>query len=173
MKTLSILSIFSFLFISGCNKDENKSENGFPVEYKVFLELQKSDGTSFNEGEVEAKGAYLDEEGALVFMGDWVQLPIDSEHSGILEKTVFGPFQIGMGSEGDYDAPEPGTEWVTNQLLLLRYQGITEIDTLRSRDSARYPDFRYFDIFKNDSLIQRFNDPENIIEYPWYISIQK
>ena len=172
MRTLIFISILSLWFILACNKEDHGSENTFPVTYEVFLELQKSDGTSFNEGEIEAKGAYLNKEGQLIFIGDWFQLPVDSGYSKIFEKTVFGPFEIGIGSEGDNEL-EPGIEWVSNQLLLLRYQGITEIDTLRSRDSARYPDFRYFDIFKNTTLIQRFNDPKNYIERPWYISITK
>lgn len=173
MKIFIIISILSLMVILACNKEDNTSGSGDPVFYTVFLELQKSDGTSFNEGEIEAKGAYLNEEGELIFQGDWFQLPIDPEFSSILEKTVFGPFDIGIGSEGDYDAPELGSEWVSNTLLLLRYQGITEIDTFRSRDSARYPDFRYFDLFKNDTLIQRFNDTANYIERPWHISITK
>ncbi len=170
MKTIYILSIFSIIMILACNKEENLPSGGDLLTYNVYLDLQKSDGTSFNEGEIEAKGGYLNEEGQLVYNGDWFQLPIDTD---IFGKTVFGPFEIGVSSGGGSNEPEPGTEWVSNTLLLLRYQGITEIDTLRSRDSSRYPDFRYFDIFKNDTLLQRFNDPDNYIERPWYITIQK
>lgn len=73
MKTLVNISILSLVFILACHKEDNVSGNGFPVTYNVFLELQKSDGTSFNEGEVQAKGAYLNEEGQLIFNGEWFQ----------------------------------------------------------------------------------------------------
>ncbi len=168
MRSFYLISIFSLLLISSCNKEENNPRNGLPAEYNVFLNLQKADGSPFNLGEVEAKGAYLNEGDELIFQGDWFQLPIDSDYSDVFGERVFGPFDLGIGWESGQE-PEEDTEWVTNQLLLLRYQGISEIDTLRSRDSARYPDFRYFDIYKNDSLIKRLNN----LEAPWKITIQK
>ncbi len=172
MKTFYIIPIFSLFLILSCNKEEKNPNSGDPITYNVYLDLQKSDGTSFGEGEIEAKGGFFNEEGELVFNGDWFLLPVSSDYTDIFGKSLFGPFEIGVSSEGN-DETEPGTEWVSNQLLLLRYQGISEIDTLRSRDSSRYPDYRYFDVFKNDTLIERFNDPENYIERPWYIIIQK
>ncbi len=167
MKTYYIISIFSFLFFSGCNKEENKPSSGDLITYNVYLDLQRTDSTSFDEGEVEAKGAYLNQDGELIFQGDWFQLPVSSDFTDIFGKSLFGPFEIGV-SDGDSNQ-EPGTVRVYNQLLLLRYQGISETDTLRGRDSSRYPDFRYFDIYKNDTLIQRLND----MEAPWKITVQK
>lgn len=170
MKIFCILSIFSLFFVLSCNKEENNpSTTSDPKTYSVFLDLQRFDGSSFNKGEVEAKGAFITEEGELIFQGDWFQLPLASDYyTDIFGKTVFGPFDIGIGWESGQE-PKEGTQWVRDQLLLLRYQGISEIDTLRSRDSARYPDFRYFDIYKNGTLLERLN----IMEAPWKITIQK
>jgi hypothetical protein len=172
MKTIFILSIFSLLLATACNKEENNATSGFPMIYNMYFDLQRPDGSSFNEGEVEAKGAYLNEAGELIFQEEWFELPVNSDFSDVLEKRVFGPFELGMGWESGQE-PEEGTEWVANHFLLLRYQGISEIDTLRSKTSARYPDYYYFDIFKNDELIVRLNDPDNYTERPWYITIQK
>ncbi len=168
MKTVYIISIFSLLMITSCNKEENSSGSGDPFIYTMFLDLQREDGTSFNEGEIEAKAAYINEDGELIFRGDWYPMSVASNYYiDIFGKTVFGPIDIGI-STVDYN-PEPGTEFVSNEIYLLRYDGNTEMDTLRIRDSSRYQEFRYFDIFKNDSLLVRLND----IEAPWKVTIQK
>ncbi|MBB6681722.1 hypothetical protein H4O20_09730 [Aequorivita sp. 609] len=172
MKTFYIILVFSLLLILGCNKEENNTPVGYPMSFDVYLDLQKPDGSPYNEGEVEAKGGFLDEEGHLIFNGDWITLPVDVEISAMLEKRVFGPFGLSIGWESG-EEPEEGTEWVINNILLLLYKNISDIDTLRGRDSTRYPEFRYFDIFKNGTLLQRFNDPDNYIERPWNITIQK
>lgn len=179
MKTTKIILIIFLFAITGCNKeDHNEINSDSPFIYNVYLELLKADGISFKEGEVEAKGGYMDAEGAVYYFNDWVQLPIDTYQSDILNKIIFGPFEIGVSvgqgvAGGDGDGSEQEREWVSNQLLQLRYQNIEEIDVLRSRDSTNYPEFRYFDIFQNDILIQRFGYPENYVEAPWYITIQK
>lgn len=172
MKIFYIISIFSLLLTTACNKEENNTSSGFPAIYNMYFDLQRTDGTSFNEGEIEAKSAYLNEDGELIIQEEWHELPVNSDYSDILDKRVFGPFELGMGWESGQEPPV-GTEWVNNHFLLLRYQGIAEIDTLRSKNSAKYPDYYYFDIFKNEELIIRLNDPENYTERPWYITIQK
>ncbi|MGO3183018.1 MAG: hypothetical protein ACTIJ9_09320 [Aequorivita sp.] len=172
MKTFFILSIFSLFLILSCNKEENNPGTGLPAEYNVFLNLRNQDGNSFEEGQIEAKAAFINQEGQIVYNGDWFPLPIAPDQSNSIGQNVFGPFFLSIGWEAGQE-PEEGTEWVTNNLLLLRYEGLSEIDTLRGRDSMRYPEYRYFDIFKNGTHLQRFNDPENYIEKPWYITIQK
>lgn len=173
MKTKKIILIIFLFSIIGCNKeDHNEINSDSPFIYNVYLELLKADGTSFKEGEVEVKGGYMNDEGVVYYSGDWSQLPIDTYQSDILNKIIFGPFEIGVSVVHE-DELEQGMEWVSNQFLQLRYQDFREIDVLRSRDSTKHTEYRYFDIFKNDTLIQRFGYPENYVEAPWYITIQK
>ncbi len=174
MRVTIFILVISLMLYTGCDKNNNDDTGGqgIPFQYSLYFEIIKQDGNSFQEGEIEARWAYLNEEGQITNLGDWGDFNIDIYASDTSGKTLFGPFGLGIGTEPG-EEPEDGTEWVTNNLLLLRYQGITEVDTLRSRDSARYPEYRYFDIYKNDIHMQRFNDPENNIEYPWHISIIK
>src|SRR5690554_2094542 len=115
MKTFYIILVFSLLLILGCNKEENNTPVGYPMSFDVYLDLQKPDGSPYNEGEVEAKGGFLDEEGQLIFNGDWITLPVDVEISAMLEKRVFGPFGLSIGWESG-EEPEEGTEWVINNI---------------------------------------------------------
>lgn len=169
--TLIIFALF-LICLTACNKDENQEVSGDPATFNLYIELLKPDGTSFEEGEVEAKSGYQDEDGMNIYVGDWYNLPVSQYHSDLLNKKVFGPFELGIGWESGED-PEEGTEWVMSQLLLLRYEGISEMDALRGRDSIRFPEFRYFDIFRNGLLVKSFGDPDIPMEGPMYITIQK
>lgn len=173
MKIGNTILVFLLLFISACSKENNSSQTGLPVEYNLFFHILKSDGKIFEYGEVKGKSGYFNEEGIMVFNEIWYDLPISNDNSHLLGKTVFGPYFLGMSDDGYNREPDPGEMIEYKQLLLLKYEDSTQIDTLLSRNWSIYPEFRYFDIYKNDTLVQRFNDANNPVEPPWYITIQK
>lgn len=170
MKTLNIILVLVLLSFTSCVKDENQKASDDPYTFNMYFQLLKPDGTLFKEGEIEAKGGYLNETGEFVTNGEWYKLSVDPFISDILNKDVFGPFEVGVGWESN-EEPRTGTQWVTNTLTLLRYEGLSAVDTLKVRDSMNYPEFRYFDVFKNGNFIHRFNDNDS--DLPWHITIQK
>ncbi len=169
MKTKLFITTICLSILFGCSKDKTNSEVQ-PKDYSVLLHISRPDGSSYFEGEVEARPGYVDEEGKIEYYGDWSVFRIEQNFSDQMGEKYFGPFHVGTGIiEGA--EPEQGTITVNNQILLLRYEGSQQIDTIRAKDSLLYPEFRYFDMYKNDNFIKRFNVIEDANEEPWFISI--
>ncbi|WP_310992066.1 hypothetical protein [Aequorivita marina] len=170
-ETFLMTALCMFLFL-GCTKENDTGITEQPKEYNLYLDISKPDGSSYSEGEVEARSGYINVDGEIEYYGEWNIFKVDRLISDQMGKNYFGPYYIG-GSIIEGNNPEPGTESVYNQILLLRYNGTQETDTLRTRDSILYPEYRYFDIFKNDNFIQRFEITESSDNDPWLISLIK
>jgi hypothetical protein len=158
-----ILTAFVCSIIFACSKDDSNEPQNLPKSAFVHFELLKLDGTSFNQGDIEYKTGGYDSQGHLVFSSEWMVLPkIEESYFGNIE------FQLGPG----YSPITEGTEWIYKKYVLLKYYDTEVIDTIIIRDSARYPEYRYYDIFLNNEIIQSYTQEEDG-GLSWLISLTK
>lgn len=172
MKNIIFITTLFMFLIMGCSRDNSTGEAGKPKEYNLYLNISKADGSSYSEGEVEVRRGYIDPEGQIKYNGEWNTFKVDRLMSDRMNKNCFGPYFIGMSITDGKDNQQEN-EGVYNQILLLRAQESQKIDTLKIRDSISYPEYRYFDIFKNDDFIKRFEITDDYENEPWLISLTK
>lgn len=172
MKTPLYLIVLSLVTFLSCSKDKDEPiSGGFPLFYNLYLNLDRADGIPFQEGEIEAKGGYITAEGETIYTGDWYSMTIEQDNLNTDLNGAFGPLFLSIGWEDGME-PEIGKTWSLDYITQLRYAGVEEVDVIRVNDTMAYPDFRYFDIYKNDVLMQRF-DALEYESFPWSIAITK
>jgi hypothetical protein len=162
MKTVITLALTSILILA-CSKKDDQVGSGFPELASLYFDLKKSDGTSFEEGDIFYKEGIFNYDNELVFWEEWEILKKDNAYFS-------GPiFPVGWEAE---DAPEVGSEWVKKRYYILKYLDTEVIDTIMVRDSTQYPEYRYFDIYLNNEIIKRYTQEESA-DFSWLVSLTK
>lgn len=181
MKSLMLILIIG-LSLSACDKDNNPSE-GYPVIYNLNFELLRSDGSLYENGEVEiTNNTYLATltdltDGQYSFLG---MGKIDTEETQGSGKTLFGwpcggpncvsdfgSIEFASSRDGvDVNGPVP---FEKDKYWLLRYAG-EDVDTLRVHDVQTVnPYNRVFTFFVNEQQVEA----TNFIYEEYAITIQK
>jgi len=168
MKKMIVL-IFTCIISFACSKNDIDNTDNFPGVLYLYFDIKKSDNTPFEEGEI----LYSQEN---IFNGEhsgnpeeWVVL--EKTFNGLLgEEPFFGPCGEYMYGWEDGDEPAQGSQWVNKTIVYLKYMNTGIIDTIMLRDSANYPDYRYYDLYLNGNEIEYSKAPNNI---EWLISITK
>src|SRR5690606_25330701 len=140
--------------------------NSYPGVFYLYFDLKKSDGTSFEEGEVfyfqqhEINGKLFN------YTEEWSVLN-KTLNELLGQELYFGP--CGEFPHGwEYgDEPDDGSQWVNKTYVYLKYMDTEITDTIVLRDSTHYPEYRYYDLFLNGEKTEYSTAPNNI---EWLIS---
>lgn len=162
MKTTIFTSLLCLLVFMGCNKDENNiidPEPGDIIQYILSFDLLKSDGSAFEQGEVQISTPHiLDEKGQLVplYSEYWADLKVIYEEDFFLNNTE-NPEHYNFPDNGIlyeglwYASSEQGNDWTEELYYLIRYEGY-ETDTLLIRDIINPDVDRRFEFYINGEL---------------------
>lgn len=183
MRTIIFLFATSFLFTSCDKAEKNGFEQEYPSQYYLYFDLQKEDGATFENGEVEISNPLIMLDGKLITDNIfWTKMGIVQSIEGP-NGSLFGEACDAPGCYEDYSAFifsywaeeifESQEGWVTDTYYLLKYRGAV-LDTLRIKDSTVVETrFRKFDFYLNEQPVEvRGNGDFDQIN-PTYITIQQ
>ncbi|MEX0996969.1 MAG: hypothetical protein WDZ45_07965 [Flavobacteriaceae bacterium] len=168
MKNLMLIVLASIIAIACSKKGDDISEN-YPGVLNLYIDLKKSDGTPFEEGEIssfqeyEFNGEYA---GGSI---EWLVLEKRLKES-LGQEPYFGPCIDYMFGWESGEEPDHGSQWVNKIYLYLKYMNTEIIDTIMLRDSANYPEYRHYNLYLNGEEIEYSTAPNNI---EWLITITK
>lgn len=169
MKTIIVIAFASMMIIACSKKGDDTGSGGIPGDIRLYFDLKKSDGTPFEEGEIqffqaiEQDGHYYEES------LEWLVLD-KSIYEYFGEEVFFGPCGYYMVGWEPGDEPENGSQWVNKIYVYLKYMDTEVIDTIMLRDSTQYPEYSYYDLFLNGEEIEYSMSPSQL---EWLISIIK
>lgn len=154
-----IIILLTGLLIFGCN--DNDELKGDPPAAYLFFNLKKSDGSSFEGGEVFYKGGYNNYAGEIVFWENWFSLEKVETNFGL----YFEYPEIRLMEWDIYDRYD--------HYIVLKYMESEITDTVLIRESiTQNPKKRNLEFFLNGEKVVPQN-PENSYNWTYIMTITK
>lgn len=146
------LMVTLLIITSSCSTDNSNQDTNDNVIYYALFKFLKEDGTSFQEGEIKFRDAWITIEGDTVY-NDWLTLQVLPEDLHLDEHLIFGDLPIAYSYPGEYSE---GDEWNRSTMHWFKYLDSDTIDFFRVRDSGKYNEYWHLDFFLNGEPIEPF-----------------
>lgn len=155
MKTKIFIPIFAVLLLMGCSNDDNKVPNEESPHWSwAYFEFVKSDGTLFEEGEIDFRDVIINNVGDTIY-SEWMPMPYSQDVFPELPQYngLFGPVIV---AESDTQSLDEGEEWNKTAEYWFKYAGSDDIDVLKIKDVGLHPEYRQIEFYINDEPFEPF-----------------